>query len=108
MDTNITSKEGRYNEQWQILDEANKAKRRAFIHVEIRREEENRRSAKAVQLGTKGKWTRWKLQTDLARTVQLKPASTQLMEDVWSLTVKISQGSSPHQSLAKAAERTPS
>ena len=30
---------------------------------------------------------------------------TVIMEDVWSLTVKISQGSSPHQSLAKAAEK---
>jgi len=46
----------RLQQRW---DQANKSERRALVQSEVRREEEKSRSAKAVQLGPQGHWTRW-------------------------------------------------
>jgi len=42
-----------------LWSQANQTERRALIQSEVRKEEENKRQARAVEMGAQGAWTKW-------------------------------------------------
>ena len=59
--TTNTGREGLGTRQRQRWEEADRAERRSLVQDEIRKEEEQARSARAVQIGPQGNWTKWNL-----------------------------------------------